>query len=464
MSNSLNSKSTKKSLFVISKAIASKDDKLECAICSKAFSYKFTLNRHMKEQHTNFERVKCNICGNYQIPQRLNEHRYLCLRSLINYNNNKCYFPLLHNTIITNNFTANIALKDEEYEIKKIFEKIILENESNIDEYFCKCFAFRNMKIGKGCFGKVLFGITKNLDDAVAIKIQKSNWKNEELLPEYDFLQNLQNYEFFPKIYGYEHNKKGNYIIEELLGPNLSNLFEFCNYNFDIKTICNIGIDLFSSINAIHDEGLLHLDIKKSNILWKFKNNKKNLPDMCLIDFNLTRKSGDNERKDKRGNIKYSSLDVLLGKKIHKKDDLISIVYLIMDLFNNELPWSNSACIDHEERKKIIIKEKQTFKIEKYITKEIEEKREIYSLIFKLKESDEPNYIYYQKLLLRIIEKNKIDTTQKYRFKWEEIIEEKFREAKTFKNNCFIKNKLFKTLFKGYPEAYVNFYLSKYMK
>ena len=112
----------------------------------------------------------------------------------------------------------------------------------------------------------------------------------------------MQNYQLFPKIFGYEINKNTNYIIEELIGPNLSSLYEFYSYSFGIKTICNIGIDPFACINAIHDEGLFHMDIKKSNILWNFKNNKKGIPDLCLIDFNLTRNKDDNIRKDKRGN------------------------------------------------------------------------------------------------------------------------------------------------------------------
>lgn len=60
--------------------------------------------------------------------------------------------------------------------------------------------------------------------------------------------------------------------------------------------------------------------------------------------------------------------------------------------------------------------------------------------------------------------KNKKNEFSKYRFKWETIIENKIKERFETKNNCFIKNRIYEKLFKGYPEEYVDFYLDKYKK
>lgn len=462
-----NSDNKKTPLFFVYKMIDEKDIiEFKCHICLKLFSYKSTLLRHLDEKHTPHEKIKCNICGIEQIPSRLKEHKYYCIRSFLNYQINKNVIGACsqNNFIFFNNNQNFNMIIDNKKGVRKIFEKIIIENENEISQNFDDCFAFINFKIGKGSFSQVHFGITKDLNEAIAVKIQKSNWKKEELLPEFEYLNKLQKYQFFPKIFKYVHNKKGNYIVEELYGPNLTSLYEFCDNSFDISTICNIGIDLISSINAIQDEGLFHMDIKKSNILWNFKNIQKELPDLCLIDYNLSRKSEDNIRTNNRGNMKYASLDILLGKKINKKDDLISIIYLLLEFFNKKLPWSNIKSQNRDEEKKMIINKKETFAFENFIVKGTEEIKEIYSLINKLKENEVPNYSKYQKLLLKIIEKNKKVKDEKFRFKWEKIIEKKFAESKILKNNTFLKNKIFNGLFKGYPEEYVRYYLSKYIK
>ena len=78
-------KSKISSPFIISKVLTAEDNEFKCMNCSKIFGYKHTLIRHINEQNTNYERVKCSICGNLQIPTRLNEHKDICLRSLLQY-------------------------------------------------------------------------------------------------------------------------------------------------------------------------------------------------------------------------------------------------------------------------------------------------------------------------------------------------------------------------------------------
>ena len=64
---------------------------------------------------------------------------------------------------------------------------------------------------------------------------------------------------FFPKIYTFEESEETiPYLAEDILGPNLRKIYEFCERKIDIKTLCNIGIDLISCLNAIHQKGILH--------------------------------------------------------------------------------------------------------------------------------------------------------------------------------------------------------------
>ena len=78
-----------------------------------------------------------------------------------------------------------------------------------------------------------------------------------------------------------------------------------------VKCAAQIGIELTKSIEALHDLGYLHLDIKPDNILVENLNSGK----LCLIDFGISEKYVDdqgNHRPAKHlvniaGNLLYMS-------------------------------------------------------------------------------------------------------------------------------------------------------------
>lgn len=77
------------------------------------------------------------------------------------------------------------------------------------------------------------------------------------------------------------------FIIQNLFGPTIENLFWFCGNKFDDSTILQIGIDLIKILKNIHNAGVIHRDIKPSNICYGYYSNKNNNfnKSICLIDF-----------------------------------------------------------------------------------------------------------------------------------------------------------------------------------
>ena len=57
-----------------------------------------------------------------------------------------------------------------------------------------------------------------------------------------------------------------NCMIMGILGPNLIQLFEFCDRKFSIATICNIFSQILNRLEVLHANHFVHRDMKPENI------------------------------------------------------------------------------------------------------------------------------------------------------------------------------------------------------
>jgi len=84
-------------------------------------------------------------------------------------------------------------------------------------------------------------------------------------LYESKILKALQGTSGFPKFYDYKIENGRNFLVMEVLGPSLEELFSFCNRRFSIKTVLMIADQLLTRIELLHSKSLLHRDIKVSH-------------------------------------------------------------------------------------------------------------------------------------------------------------------------------------------------------
>lgn len=70
-----------------------------------------------------------------------------------------------------------------------------------------------------------------------------------------------------PKIHYFGVEGDFNILVMEILGPNLEDLFKYCDKKFSLKTISMIAIELVERIEYIHRKGFIHRDIKPENFL-----------------------------------------------------------------------------------------------------------------------------------------------------------------------------------------------------
>ena len=213
--------------------------------------------------------------------------------------------------------------------------------------------------IGEGTFGKVFKGKNIRTNQEIAIKIQHKNIANV-LKHEAKIYKILQDVSGVPIIRNYGTDNGYNYLILDLLDISL-----------DIKVLkpaetVKYILEAIIIIEHIHNKGVIHRDIKPDNFLLR-NNNGINI--LYLIDFGLSKyylnpdKTHMTERRERKliGTAKYSSLNVHRGIEASRRDDLESLCFAFLSIYQESnvrttvlpcttvLPWSATIDKYHEE-------------------------------------------------------------------------------------------------------------------
>ena len=111
----------------------------------------------------------------------------------------------------------------------------------------------------------------------------------------------------------------------------------------NIIEVCLIGNQILDRVEWIHSNNIIYRDIKPENFLIG-----KNDPDIIyIIDFGLCKKYRSSKTwkhilpktiATMSGTLKYASLNVLNGKESSRRDDLISLGYMLIYLLKRNLP------------------------------------------------------------------------------------------------------------------------------
>lgn len=235
-------------------------------------------------------------------------------------------------------------------------------------------------EIGKGAFGQIFLTYSTRDNEEVATKkeIRKSMVTAPQLKMEFIVLKTLlhiqntnpvaavggvapQDFQMdfsgaqripqedvlgVPKFFGYGENMDYYYLIMQLLGPNLIELFNYCNAKkFTVGTVCMLAIQMLNRIEYMHKHHYLHRDIKPENFLIGC-GDKSNV--IYLIDFGLSKKYKDpkthqhipyRENRALTGTARYVSINTHLGIEQSRRDDLESIGYVLIFFLKGSLPW-----------------------------------------------------------------------------------------------------------------------------
>jgi len=203
-------------------------------------------------------------------------------------------------------------------------------------------------KIGQGAFGEVYSARNVVTSELVAIKVERVDSTKQVLKLEVAVLKKLQS-AACPYAVSFitcgRHNDY-NYMVMELLGENISELRRSQpNGRFSMLTTLKIGLQMLRAIEAVHDLGYLHRDIKPSNFAMGLAPSKRH--SCYLIDFGLARRyvlpNGDvrppRGQTGFRGTARYASINSHQCKDLSRRDDLWSLLYVLIEFAKGKLPW-----------------------------------------------------------------------------------------------------------------------------
>ena len=194
----------------------------------------------------------------------------------------------------------------------------------------------------------------------MALKTEKLESKKRVLKIEVAVLKKLQACPFVCRYQQFGRHEEFHFVVMELLGENLSVLRKRQpGKRFSIGTTMRLGMQMVRAIEGMHDHGYLHRDIKPSNFAMGRHHENR---DWCfLIDFGLARRyvlpSGDirtaRESAGFRGTARYASINSHLSKELSRRDDMWSLLYMMIEFLKGSLPWSNIENKEDVGRRKI---------------------------------------------------------------------------------------------------------------
>ncbi|CAD8174043.1 unnamed protein product [Paramecium octaurelia] len=291
-------------------------------------------------------------------------------------------------------------------------------------------------KLSSGSFGVVFLGQDIISKQEVAIKVEKE--ENEEvksLEREVQILKILDGLEGFPRYYWSGEDLGYNILVIQLLGKDLAFHFKQLK-KFNLKSVLTIGIQAVSLLERAHLNGVIHRDLKPENMILGLGNE---ISKLHLIDFGISKVYRDEngkhisfkDQKSFLGTTRYASIQAHLGHELGRKDDLESLMYILLYFLRGQLPWQNMGNVTDEERTKKVGELKLSLENELF-RDQPPEFQKIYNAIRRLQFKQEPNY----KMIIQELRKaaESLNIVLDGNYEWSEIRQSTHYQTDTNQN------------------------------
>ena len=336
-----------------------------------------------------------------------------------------------------NNNTINININNtNKTESENFIDKIILNKYKIIK------------KISRGSQAKIYLGENIKTFEQFAIKVEKNKPENCLLKNEIYMLGNLQNNSQknmgIVEMITCAKYKDYLILIEKLLGKSLEILFLDLSKKFTILDICQIALQCIDRIEYVHSKGIIHCDIKPENFVIGLEDPNT----IYLIDFGLGQKYISLKTGKHieflftgymTGTARYASRNALRGKRLSRRDDIESYMYMILYFLAKKLPWQGLKAKNVGEKYKKIYNYKKEFNYKSFCKNYPKEITKLFEYVYSLAFTEKPLYEYIRESFNKILEQNNL--YKKDFFSWMDIKEYEDISSKTRRALSETKNK-----------------------
>ena len=201
--------------------------------------------------------------------------------------------------------------------------------------------------IGSGGMGFVLKAFDQELNEVVALKVLKTSVEDAQSLD--SFKEEIKiarriTSPYVVRIYDYGMIGKHSFISMEYISGH--SIQEIINQEKKLSPLAakSAAIDACIGLQASHDAGIIHKDIKPANLIVSL-DSKIKLMDFGIASFNSLVTKDASETKVE-GTTDYLSPEQVLGKGADERSDIYAMGVLIMQMFVGHRPFHGVSADD----------------------------------------------------------------------------------------------------------------------
>ncbi|EAW09685.1 putative MAP kinase kinase kinase (Bck1) [Aspergillus clavatus NRRL 1] len=214
----------------------------------------------------------------------------------------------------------------------------------------------RGQLIGKGTYGRVYLGMNADTGEVLAVKQVEINPRLagsdtdriKEMVAaldqEIDTMQHLEH----PNIVQYLGCERGEFSIsiylEYISGGSIGSCLRK-HGKFEESVVKSLTRQTLSGLSYLHDQGILHRDLKADNILLDVDGTCK------ISDFGISKKTdniyGNDSSNSMQGSVFWMAPEVIQsqGQGYSAKVDIWSLGCVVLEMFAGRRPWSKEEAI-----------------------------------------------------------------------------------------------------------------------